>query len=136
MVFIRAPKIVSTGKDVEVLAMDERFRTRIWRYPRIAARVFFNVSSFLLDILQEELQRLWMQTLKTVVFVTHSVDEAIYLADRVTVMTARPGLVKAIVPIDLPRPRDSTSDAFNRYRREIAQLIEVESRKVFAAAAA
>jgi len=46
------------------------------------------------------------------------------------------GLVKAIVPIDLPRPRDSTSDAFNRYRREIAQLIEVESRKVFAAATA
>jgi NitT/TauT family transport system ATP-binding protein len=54
----------------------------------------------------------------------------------VAVMTARPGLVKAIVPIDLPRPRDSTSDAFNRYRREIAQLIEVESRKVFAATAA
>ncbi len=49
-------------------------------------------------ILQEELQRLWMQTLKTVVFVTHSVDEAIYLSDRVTVMTARPGVVKAIVP--------------------------------------
>jgi hypothetical protein len=44
-------------EDVEVLAMDERFRTRIWRYPRIAARVFFNISSFLLDILQEELQR-------------------------------------------------------------------------------
>jgi NitT/TauT family transport system ATP-binding protein len=87
-------------------------------------------------ILQEELQRLWMQTLKTVVFVTHSVDEAIYLADRVTVMTARPGLVKTIVPIDLPRPRVSTSDAFNRYRREISQLIEVESRKVFAAVSA
>jgi NitT/TauT family transport system ATP-binding protein len=84
-------------------------------------------------ILQEELQRLWMQTLKTVVFVTHSVEEAIYLADRVTVMTARPGVVKAIVPIELPRPRDSTSDAFNRYRRQITQLIEVESRKVFAA---
>jgi hypothetical protein len=44
-------------EDVEVLAMDERFRTRIWRYPRIAARVFFNISSFLLDMLQEELQR-------------------------------------------------------------------------------
>jgi hydrophobe/amphiphile efflux-3 (HAE3) family protein len=44
-------------EDVEVLAMDERFRTRIWRYPRIAARVFFNISSFVLDILQDELQR-------------------------------------------------------------------------------
>jgi NitT/TauT family transport system ATP-binding protein len=87
-------------------------------------------------ILQEELERLWLQTRKTVVFVTHSVDEAIYLSDRVTVMTARPGVVKAIVPIDLPRPRDATSDAFNRYRREITQLIEHESRKVFAATTA
>ena len=85
-------------------------------------------------ILQEELQRIWMQTQKTVVFVTHSVDEAIYLSDRVTVMTARPGTVKAIVPIDLPHPRDATSDSFNQYRREITQLIATESRKVFAPA--
>jgi hypothetical protein len=48
-------------EDVEVLAMDERFRTRIWRYPRIASRVFFNLSGFLLDVLQEELQRGRMQ---------------------------------------------------------------------------
>ena len=68
------------------------------------------------------------------VFVTHSVDEAIYLSDRVTVMTARPGTVKAIVPIDLPHPRDATSDPFNQYRREITQLIATESRKVFAPA--
>jgi len=44
-------------EDVEVLAMDERFRTRIWRYPRIAARIFFNLSKVLLDLLQDELQR-------------------------------------------------------------------------------
>jgi hypothetical protein len=44
-------------EDVEVLAMDERFLTRIWRYPRIAARIFFNISSFLLDRLQDEVQR-------------------------------------------------------------------------------
>jgi NitT/TauT family transport system ATP-binding protein len=106
--------------DPKILLMDEPFAA---------------VDAQTRTILQEELQRLWMQTLKTVVFVTHSVDEAIYLADRVVVMTARPGLVKAIVPIDLPRPRDPTSDAFNRYRRDIAQLIEVEARKVFAAAA-
>jgi NitT/TauT family transport system ATP-binding protein len=106
--------------DPKILLMDEPFAA---------------VDAQTRTILQEELQRLWMQTLKTVVFVTHSVDEAIYLADRVTVMTARPGVVKTIVPIDLPRPRDSTSDGFNRYRRAITQLIEVESRKVFAAAA-
>jgi NitT/TauT family transport system ATP-binding protein len=84
-------------------------------------------------ILQEELERLWMQTPKTVVFVTHSVDEAIYLSDRVVVMTARPGRVKSVVTIDLPRPRDHTSDAFNSYRRNLTQLIAVESRRVFAA---
>jgi NitT/TauT family transport system ATP-binding protein len=106
--------------DPKILLMDEPFAA---------------VDAQTRTILQEELQRLWMQTLKTVVFVTHSVDEAIYLSDRVTVMTARPGVVKAIVTIDLPRPRDSTSDSFNRYRREITQLIQVESRKVFAAAA-
>ena len=44
-------------------------------------------------------QWLWMQTKKTVVFVTHSVDEAIYLSDRVTVMTARPGVIKAVLQI-------------------------------------
>jgi NitT/TauT family transport system ATP-binding protein len=105
--------------DPKILLMDEPFAA---------------VDAQTRTILQEELQRLWMQTLKTVVFVTHSVDEAIYLADRVTVMTARPGVVKATVGINLPRPRVSTSDAFNRYRREITQLIEVESRRVFAAA--
>ena len=107
--------------DPQVLLMDEPFAA---------------VDAQTRVILQEELQRLWMQTLKTVVFVTHSVDEAIYLSDRVTVLTARPGTVKAIVRIDLPRPRDATSDAFNTYRRDITQLIEVESRKVFATSTA
>ena len=49
-------------------------------------------------------------------------------------MTSRPGVVKEIVAVDLPRPRDMTSDAFNRYRRDITRLIQVESRKVFASA--
>jgi NitT/TauT family transport system ATP-binding protein len=106
--------------DPQILLMDEPFAA---------------VDAQTRVILQEELQRIWMQTQKTVVFVTHSVDEAIYLSDRVTVMTARPGTIKAIVPINLQHPRDATSDAFNQYRREITQLIETESRKVFAAAA-
>jgi CRP-like cAMP-binding protein len=45
-------------EDVEVLAMDERFRRRIWRYPRIAARVFFNISGYLLDLLQDSMQQM------------------------------------------------------------------------------
>lgn len=107
--------------DPQILLMDEPFAA---------------VDAQTRTILQEELQRVWLQTQKTVVFVTHSVDEAICRSDRVTVITARPGVVKAIVPIDLPRPRDATSDAFNHYRREITQLIAVESRKVFAAQSA
>jgi NitT/TauT family transport system ATP-binding protein len=102
--------------DPEILLMDEPFAA---------------VDAQTRIILQEELQRLWTQTMKTVVFITHSVDEAIYLSDRVVVMTARPGKIKQIVPIDLQRPRDPTSDAFNAYRREITRLIEAEARKVF-----
>ncbi|HEY4200578.1 MAG TPA: ABC transporter ATP-binding protein [Devosiaceae bacterium] len=57
-------------------------------------------------LLQEELLRIWEEDKKTVVFITHSVDEAVLLGDRVMVMTANPGSVKTIVPIDLPRPRN------------------------------
>jgi NitT/TauT family transport system ATP-binding protein len=57
-------------------------------------------------LLQEELLRIWEEDKKTVVFITHSVDEAVLLGDRVMVMTAQPGRVKAIIPIDLPRPRN------------------------------
>jgi NitT/TauT family transport system ATP-binding protein len=55
--------------------------------------------------LQEELLKIWAQTETTVVFVTHSIDEAIYLSDRVVVMQARPGRIKEELAIDLPRPR-------------------------------
>lgn len=57
-------------------------------------------------ILQEELVRIWEGNRKTAVFVTHSIDEAISLGDRVLVMTARPGRIKTILEVDLPRPRD------------------------------
>ena len=67
-----------------------------------------------LDILTREkmgfeLQRIWSATKNTVVFVTHSITEAVWLSDRVLVMTARPGAVKGVVPVDLPRPRSSST---------------------------
>lgn len=57
-------------------------------------------------LLHEELLRIWEETRKTVVFITHSVDEAVTLGDRIMVMTAGPGRIKTIVPVELPRPRN------------------------------
>jgi NitT/TauT family transport system ATP-binding protein len=76
-------------------------------------------------VLQRELQDIWQRTNKTVVFVTHNVDEAIFLADRVVIMS-RHHVIKRIVPVDLPRPRDVTSDAFNEYRRLAMRELEDE----------
>jgi NitT/TauT family transport system ATP-binding protein len=88
------------------------------------------------SIMQEELLKLWSQFNTTVVFVTHDVDEAIFLSDRVVVMKTMPGGVKREVPIDLPRPRDPSlirSERFNDYRGEIFELIREETLKVFGA---
>jgi ABC-type nitrate/sulfonate/bicarbonate transport system ATPase subunit len=79
-------------------------------------------------VLQKELARLWGETDKTVVFVTHGVEEAILLGDRVIVMTARPGRLKEEVRVDLPRPRDPTSGEFNAYRRRVEGLVDAELR--------
>ncbi|MEO0035768.1 MAG: hypothetical protein RLZZ501_1791 [Pseudomonadota bacterium] len=79
--------------------------------------------------LQDELLRLWQETAKTIVFVTHSIEEAIYLADRIVVMTYRPGTIKAVVPIPLPRPRDTAQADFNDLKRELGGLVMAEQRR-------
>lgn len=78
------------------------------------------------SILQKELAKLWLGTRKTIFFITHSVEEALLLAERVAVMTPRPGRLKTVVPIELAYPRDVTSPQFNDLRREIESLIFVE----------
>jgi NitT/TauT family transport system ATP-binding protein len=75
------------------------------------------------SVLQRELMLLWSETRKTILFITHNADEAIYLADRVLVMTPRPGKIVLELKIDLPRPRDPTGPDFNRYKREILDVI-------------
>jgi NitT/TauT family transport system ATP-binding protein len=79
--------------------------------------------------LQDELLRIWAELGKTIVFVTHGIEESLYLADRVVVMTYRPGRVKRIVPVALPRPRDPASPEFNALKREVSALVMEEQRR-------
>jgi NitT/TauT family transport system ATP-binding protein len=81
------------------------------------------------ELLQEELQQIWNSARKTVLFVTHDIDEAIYLADRVIVFTARPGRIKADIEIELPRPREieiKKSAKYTQYRNQIWDLLREE----------
>ena len=102
------------ANDPEVLLMDEPFGALDAQTRRV---------------MQEELLKLLGETKKTVLFVTHAIDEAIVLADRVMVMTARPGQVKALLGVDLPRPRERTSPEFNELYRMMDDLIRVEVEK-------
>jgi NitT/TauT family transport system ATP-binding protein len=73
--------------------------------------------------MQKELLCLWKQTKKTIVFVTHSVDEAVYLADRIVVLSSRPGSVREVIKIPWARPRDRTSAGFADVRRGVLEMI-------------
>ena len=81
------------------------------------------------DLMQSELLRIWQKSKKTVLFVTHQIEEAIYLSDRVMVMTKRPGRAKKIFKIDLPRPRDyemRVTPEFNELKLEIWNSLKDE----------
>ena len=99
--------------DPEVLLMDEPFAA---------------VDAQTRETLQDELLRIWEETHKTIIFVTHSIDEAVFLADRVAVMTVNPGTIKEIVDINLPRPRQSSdirsSAEFGWTRHKIWELLQ------------
>jgi NitT/TauT family transport system ATP-binding protein len=80
--------------------------------------------------MQEELVAIWQRQQGTIVFVTHSIDEALVLGNRIVVMTRRPGRIREIVAFDLPRPRDVTGAAFNDMKRHLLNLIkEVAARQ-------
>jgi ABC-type nitrate/sulfonate/bicarbonate transport system ATPase subunit len=78
------------------------------------------------EVMQEELLKIWLADRKTIVFVTHSIGESIYLADDVVVMTARPGRIKEIVAVDLPRPRERGSTEFLAIARAVERLVKEE----------
>jgi NitT/TauT family transport system ATP-binding protein len=78
------------------------------------------------EMLQEELLTVWRNSRRTVVFITHSVQEAVYLGGRIAVMTARPGRIKTIIDVDLPYPRDVTSAAFGNLMKPVYAALRDE----------
>jgi ABC-type nitrate/sulfonate/bicarbonate transport system ATPase subunit len=117
----RAAIARALANDPEILLMDEPFGA---------------LDAQTRSLMQELLLKIWEQTHKTVLFVTHDIEEAILLADRVYVMTARPGRIKHEVRVALSRPRAVEvldSEEFIRLRRDVYQSIREESVKVLAA---
>jgi len=79
--------------------------------------------------LQDELLRIWDEFKKTIIFVTHSIEESVYLADRTIVMTYRPGTIKKEISITMPHQRDPSSAEFNELKRELSLLVMEEQKR-------
>jgi NitT/TauT family transport system ATP-binding protein len=100
--------------DARVLLMDEPFGS---------------LDAQTRNLMQKELLDIWSKTKSTIIFVTHSVDEAVFLGDRIIVMTSRPGKVKKTFAVDIPRPRDRTSPEFIRIRGAVLAELQEEFEK-------
>ncbi len=96
------------ANDATILLMDEPFGA---------------LDALTREQLQHELLQIWARTRVTIIFVTHSVEEAVLLADRVLVMSAGPGRIENDIRIELPRPRDVSSPEFNAVRRDVARRL-------------
>jgi nitrate ABC transporter ATP-binding subunit len=109
------------ANECELLLMDEPFGA---------------LDALTREKLQQELLEIWARTRVTIIFVTHSVEEAVLLSDRVVVMTAGPGRIEADIPIGLVRPREVSAIDFNQVRRDITQRLtsHVASKSVALAA--
>jgi sulfonate transport system ATP-binding protein len=79
--------------------------------------------------LQDEILNIWRENKMTMIMVTHDVDEAIYMSDRVVVMSARPSKVEAVIDINLSRPRARTQDVFQNYRAQILDILNYGGKK-------
>ena len=80
--------------------------------------------------LRAELEAIWEETRRTIIYVTHSVEEALYFADRIIILADRPGIVKSIVKINLPRPRRLDSEDFVDIRKHLLDGLKVEVEKI------
>ncbi|GFH91345.1 aliphatic sulfonates import ATP-binding protein SsuB [Lachnospiraceae bacterium] len=74
--------------------------------------------------MQDAIQDIWSKEKRTVIFITNNIEEAVFLADRIVIMTNCPSRVKTEVRINLPRPRDYVSRQFLEYREEVSRLFE------------
>jgi ABC-type nitrate/sulfonate/bicarbonate transport system ATPase subunit len=79
--------------------------------------------------MQDEVLRLWQARRTTMLLVTHDIDEAIYMSDRIIIMTQRPGKIEQTIPIALERPRDRSSSDFLRLRGDILELLHFAGNK-------
>ncbi len=93
---------------------------------------FANLDPQLRNFMQAEVERIWEQTRQTTLFITHLIDEAIFLADEIVVLTARPGRIKKIVAVDLPRPRKveiRKAPEFHALQDMLSELMDDEFQK-------
>jgi ABC-type nitrate/sulfonate/bicarbonate transport system ATPase subunit len=104
----RVAIVRSLAYNPQVLLMDEPFAA---------------LDAMTRDDMQQLLTDVWQKTKKTIVYITHNVAEAVFLGDKVIVLNAHPGTVKAEVTLDLPRPRDPLSEEFVAKQREIMRLL-------------
>lgn len=74
--------------------------------------------------LEDELVRIWSELHNTVIFITHNVEEAVYIAERILVLTNKPTTIKESIPINLPRPRDALADDFVELRNYVTDAIK------------
>ena len=80
--------------------------------------------------MQDEVLRIWRTHRTTMLFVTHDIDEAIYMSDRIVIMTPRPGRIEQIIPVEMDRPRDRSSEEFLRLRGDILEIMHFAGRSI------